>query len=169
MFGAYFLIGLMITCYSFTRKRESCLGVDHAIPKVLLLILILSVKDRCTLGRVWQDGGERSCGTGTQLAAAAAPTRVNTHICPEICNRFALIVFFVFVSLDLWISLGGRPVFSLHKQWMVRREGLWILSLKWASLSPNQWGSHLTQMHGCGCGGLRRTGFASITTWVYQY
>ena len=92
MFGAYFLIGLMITCYSFTRKRESCLGVDHAIPKVLLLILILSVKDRCTLGRVWQDGGERSCWTGTQLAAAAAPTRVNTHICPEICNRFALIV-----------------------------------------------------------------------------
>ena len=33
---AYFLIGLMITCYSFTQKRESCQGVDHSIPSDII-------------------------------------------------------------------------------------------------------------------------------------
>ena len=33
---AYLLIGLMITCYSFTRKRESCQGVDHSIPSDII-------------------------------------------------------------------------------------------------------------------------------------
>ena len=36
MFRAYLLIGLMITYYSLTQKRESCHGVDHSIPSVII-------------------------------------------------------------------------------------------------------------------------------------
>ena len=158
----------MLFLYS---EKGKVVRVLIILSQVILLILILSLKDRCTLGRVWQDGGERSCGTGTQLAAAAAPNRVNTHICPENCNWFVLVVFLYLCLCDFVDFPRRKSCFQFAPAVNGVEGGLVNI--------VSQVGQFVSQSVGVSsntdarvwvwCGGLRRTGFTSITTWVYQY
>ena len=101
---AYLLIGLMITCYSFTRKRESCQGVDHSIPSD-----IIDPNTKCE-GSMYIGAGLARWRRAQQHRRAQL-ARVNTHIYTLHQFTPSITLIYVCVYVDLRWS---RAIYTLR-------------------------------------------------------